>query len=74
MTDHSLPYLVNCSLMFTEEPLLRRRLRGPGRGVLGGGVLVAVCHAGATRPRRGYVRRGGPGGGRGAGGSELLRG
>ena len=24
MTDHSLPYLVNCSLMFTEEPLLRR--------------------------------------------------
>jgi len=22
--DHSLPYLVNCSLMFTEEPLLRR--------------------------------------------------
>jgi len=21
---HSLPYLVNCSLMFTEEPLLRR--------------------------------------------------
>jgi hydroxypyruvate isomerase len=24
MTDHSLPYLVNCSLLFTEEPLLRR--------------------------------------------------
>jgi hydroxypyruvate isomerase len=24
MTDHSLPYLVNCSLMFTEEPLLGR--------------------------------------------------
>jgi hydroxypyruvate isomerase len=24
MTNHSLPYLVNCSLMFTEEPLLRR--------------------------------------------------
>ena len=24
MIDHSLPYLVNCSLMFTEEPLLRR--------------------------------------------------
>ncbi len=24
MTDYSLPYLVNCSLMFTEEPLLRR--------------------------------------------------
>jgi hydroxypyruvate isomerase len=24
MMDHSLPYLVNCSLMFTEEPLLRR--------------------------------------------------
>ena len=22
--DHTLPYLVNCSLMFTEEPLLRR--------------------------------------------------
>ncbi len=22
--DHSLPYLVNCSLLFTEEPLLRR--------------------------------------------------
>jgi hydroxypyruvate isomerase len=24
MSDHSLPYLVNCSLLFTEEPLLRR--------------------------------------------------
>src|ERR1700683_1993463 len=24
MIEHSLPYLVNCSLMFTEEPLLRR--------------------------------------------------
>jgi hydroxypyruvate isomerase len=24
MTEHSLPYLVNCSLLFTEEPLLRR--------------------------------------------------
>jgi hydroxypyruvate isomerase len=24
MTDHSLPYLANCSLLFTEEPLLRR--------------------------------------------------
>src|SRR5437763_7530777 len=24
MTDHLLPYLVNCSLLFTEEPLLRR--------------------------------------------------
>jgi hydroxypyruvate isomerase len=24
MTDHSLPYLVNCSLLFTEEPLRRR--------------------------------------------------
>ena len=24
MIDHSLPYLVNCSLLFTEEPLLRR--------------------------------------------------
>ncbi len=24
MLDHSLPYLVNCSLLFTEEPLLRR--------------------------------------------------
>jgi hydroxypyruvate isomerase len=24
MIDRSLPYLVNCSLMFTEEPLLRR--------------------------------------------------
>jgi hydroxypyruvate isomerase len=24
MTNHSLPYLVNCSLLFTEEPLLRR--------------------------------------------------
>jgi hydroxypyruvate isomerase len=24
MNRHSLPYLVNCSLMFTEEPLLRR--------------------------------------------------
>jgi hydroxypyruvate isomerase len=24
MIDHSLPYLVNCSLMFTEEPLLQR--------------------------------------------------
>ncbi len=24
MTDHSLPYLVNCSLLFTEEPLLQR--------------------------------------------------
>ena len=22
--EHSLPYLVNCSLMFTEEPLLQR--------------------------------------------------
>ena len=24
MTDHLLPYLANCSLLFTEEPLLRR--------------------------------------------------
>src|ERR1700691_3237186 len=24
MRDHSLPYLANCSLLFTEEPLLRR--------------------------------------------------
>ena len=24
MMDHSLPYLVNCSLLFTEEPQLRR--------------------------------------------------
>jgi hydroxypyruvate isomerase len=24
MADHSLPYLVNCSLLFTEEPMLRR--------------------------------------------------
>ncbi len=24
MSRHSLPYLVNCSLLFTEEPLLRR--------------------------------------------------
>ncbi len=24
MTDHSLPYLANCSLLFTEEPLLSR--------------------------------------------------
>ena len=24
MTDHSLPYLANCSLLFTEEPLFRR--------------------------------------------------
>jgi hydroxypyruvate isomerase len=24
MIDHSLPYLANCSLLFTEEPLLRR--------------------------------------------------
>src|SRR5947208_10219199 len=24
MSDHSLPYLANCSLLFTEEPLLRR--------------------------------------------------
>jgi hydroxypyruvate isomerase len=24
MPDHSLPYLANCSLLFTEEPLLRR--------------------------------------------------
>src|SRR5439155_8691881 len=24
MPDHLLPYLVNCSLLFTEEPLLRR--------------------------------------------------
>ena len=24
MTDHSLPYLVNCSLLFTEEPLLQQ--------------------------------------------------
>jgi hydroxypyruvate isomerase len=24
MSDHLLPYLVNCSLLFTEEPLLRR--------------------------------------------------
>jgi len=24
MTDHMLPYLANCSLLFTEEPLLRR--------------------------------------------------
>ena len=24
MSDHLLPYLVNCSLMFTEEPLLQR--------------------------------------------------
>ena len=24
MIEHSLPYLVNCSLMFTEEPMLRR--------------------------------------------------
>jgi len=24
MSDHLLPYLANCSLLFTEEPLLRR--------------------------------------------------
>jgi hydroxypyruvate isomerase len=24
MTDHGLPYLANCSMLFTEEPLLRR--------------------------------------------------
>src|ERR1700683_2408956 len=32
MTQHSLPYLVNCSLLFTEEPLLRRpaAARAPG--------------------------------------------
>ena len=24
LTGHSLPYLANCSLLFTEEPLLRR--------------------------------------------------
>src|SRR6266849_8545432 len=24
MADHSLPYLANCSMLFTEEPLLRR--------------------------------------------------
>ena len=24
MTDHLLPYLANCSMLFTEHPLLRR--------------------------------------------------
>ncbi len=48
MIDHSLPYLVNCSLLFTEEPLLRRAGGGAGGGVLGGGVLVAVRDSGAA--------------------------
>src|SRR4029078_13662828 len=36
MSDHVLPYLANCSLLFTEEPLLRRpaaaRAAGFGAG------------------------------------------
>ena len=32
MTDHSLPYLVNCSLMFTEEPLLQQQATARAAG------------------------------------------
>ena len=48
MTDHSLPYLVNCSLMFTEEPAIAAHAGvtahvqiadAPGRGEPGSGQL-----------------------------------
>ena len=32
MAGHSLPYLANCSLLFTEEPLLRRPAAAAGAG------------------------------------------
>lgn len=34
MSDHMLPYLVNCSLLFTEEPLLRRPAAARAAGFL----------------------------------------
>ena len=33
MDDHGLNYLVNCSMLFTERPLLRAPGGRPGRGL-----------------------------------------
>ena len=54
---HSLRYEVNCSILFTELPLLERPGRGQGRRVRRRRILVAVRHRGARRRRgRRFVR------------------
>src|SRR5260370_39009209 len=61
MTDHSLPYLVNCSLMFTEEPLLRRppaaRAAGFSAADLWGPFATAVPRARGVGACLGAVAR-----------------
>src|SRR5487761_1577009 len=41
---HSLPYLANCSLMFTEEPLLRRPAAARAAGAAHVGFLCDLYH------------------------------
>ena len=58
MTDHGLRYLANCSMLFTELPLLERPRGRQGRRVRRRRVLVAVARpAGAGRRRGRRLRR-----------------
>ena len=73
MSDHLLPYLANCSMLFTEVPLLRR----PAAARAAGFDAVEfwwpfAAPVPADRERR-RVRRGDRGRRRGAGRPELLR-
>ena len=44
MSDHLLPYLANCSLLFTEEPLLRRPAAARAAGAANVGFLCDLYH------------------------------
>ena len=58
MPDHGLPYLANCSMLFTERPLLRTPGRREGGRIRRRRVLVALARpAGAHRRRGRRVRR-----------------
>ena len=71
--SHSLRYEVNCSILFTELPLLAAAGRRQGRRIRRRRVLVAVQRRGADRCRGRRVRPGDRRRRRRAGRAELLR-
>ena len=71
--SHPLPYEVNCSILFTELPLLERPAAAKAGRLRRRRVLVAVRRGGAGRRRRRCVRRRCRGRRRAAGRAQLLR-
>ena len=71
--SHSLPYEVNCSILFTELPLLERPAAAKAAGFDAVEYLVAVRGGRTQRRRCGRLRQRDPGRWGVAGRVELLR-